>query len=793
MATPLQYAPWTSDIELAFYSALASLKINHDKLDSSARKVLGLYEIRHTDAPERSTRMQIHGTALTTNEVPAGFYRAEGMIRNFNTIEEYKQVDKPASIEQAGRMIWDAISDGTIYSCPSLLSSFSAICFADLKKYKFNYHFAYPAVHSDPQWKQDTEDAGAISKLSSPETTKLVETVQTWRYSTDARQHGFFLAKRIRRLPTDEPHTATEGRDQQAEGDDRRPQTPRTPSTTDLGFVWAVGSLSSYENGFFNNTDEQDRFVCFADPSTYPNNPGWMLRNLLVLVRQRWHLDKLQVLCYRDTHTRREHPSSIVLKLQSPKIESVPQNASAQPVEEKVASSRTTSPSKRPMPKVTGWERNAQNKPAPRTVDLAAYLDPTRLADQAVDLNLKLIKWRISPSIDLDVIKNTSCLLLGAGTLGSYVARNLMGWGVRKITFVDNGRVSYSNPVRQPLFDFKDCLEGGAKKAERAAEALAEIYPGVGSKGYFMSVPMAGHPILDEERVKDEFEMLMKLIDEHDAIFLLMDSRESRWLPTVMAKAAGKIVINSALGFDTYVVMRHGARQTPRKSTTRISDTASVTTSAEPTNPSEPIHSASPPDRQETPQQELQGEELGCYFCSDVVAPADSLKSATLDQQCTVTRPGIAPLASALAVELLVSILQHPLRSRCPAPAPPAPSSSGGPNTVLAAPPTDPGVEGSHPLGTVPHQLRGFLSTWQTVTVKGAAYDCCSACSPEILRRYDDEGWEFVRRAIGEKGFVEEVSGLAEVQRRAEEVSGDVEWDSEEEEEGALDEEAEIV
>ena len=65
---PLQYAPWTSDIELAFYSSLASLKINHDKLDSSARKVLGLYEINYKDAPERSTRMQIHGTALTSDE-----------------------------------------------------------------------------------------------------------------------------------------------------------------------------------------------------------------------------------------------------------------------------------------------------------------------------------------------------------------------------------------------------------------------------------------------------------------------------------------------------------------------------------------------------------------------------------------------------------------------------------------------------------------------------------------------------------------------------------------------------
>ena len=49
-----------------------------------------------------------------------------------------------------------------------------------------------------------------------------------------------------------------------------------------------------------------------------------------------------------------------------------------------------------------------------------------RLADQAVDLNLKLIKWRIAPGLDLDIVKGTKCLLLGAGTLGSYVARNLM-------------------------------------------------------------------------------------------------------------------------------------------------------------------------------------------------------------------------------------------------------------------------------------------------------------------------------------------------------------------------------
>lgn len=36
------------------------------------------------------------------------------------------------------------------------------------------------------------------------------------------------------------------------------------------------------------------------------------------------------------------------------------------------------------------------------------------------------MKWRISPTLDLEKIKHTACLLLGAGTLGSYVARNLL-------------------------------------------------------------------------------------------------------------------------------------------------------------------------------------------------------------------------------------------------------------------------------------------------------------------------------------------------------------------------------
>ena len=382
----LKFATFTSDIELPFYTSLASHKINHDKLDDSARRLLGLYEIRSNDSPETSCRLQVHGNALTNDAVPAGFCRAEGMIKNVNTIEDYRSLDKGAILSQAARTIWDAINDGTIYSCPSLLASFTAICFADLKKYKFTYLFAFPALHSDPPSRlipslgshldlneNSRGEEDMIIRMTGEETAALVDSVQTWRYRVDARQHGFFLAKK-RRVNSFPEHTGNAEAMEDGTGVDdeanRRPTTPGTPGGR-LGFTWIVGSLVDYEHGFFEDVLGEDRFVGFMDPSTYPTYPGWMLRNLLVLIHRRWRLDKVQILCYRDIQARRDEAKSIIFPLV---LEA--SDASTTSTQNSLCSDI--------MPKVTGWERNSAGKVMSRIANLGEYMDPQRYFSKSV-------------------------------------------------------------------------------------------------------------------------------------------------------------------------------------------------------------------------------------------------------------------------------------------------------------------------------------------------------------------------------------------------------------------------
>lgn len=62
-------------------------------------------------------------------------------------------------------------------------------------------------------------------------------------------------------------------------------------------------------------------------------------------------------------------------------------------------------------------------------------------------------------------------------------------------------------------------------------------------KGVQLSIRMPGHSVGESmiaQATKDVSE-LTQLIKDHDVIFILMDSRESRWLPTLLGSYYKKV------------------------------------------------------------------------------------------------------------------------------------------------------------------------------------------------------------------------------------------------------------
>ncbi|XP_004251096.1 ubiquitin-like modifier-activating enzyme atg7 [Solanum lycopersicum] len=695
--TILQFAPFQSFVDEGFWHKLSSFKLNKLRLDESPIPITGFYA--PCSHPQVSNHLTLLAESLPadSDEESSSLLASQGnrnrcpvpgILLNTNTLESFYALDKQSLLKAEAKKIWDDIYSGKVEEDSSVLLRFLVISFADLKKWSFHYWFAFPALVLDPPATL-VNLKPASQCFTSVEAESVSSACNEWRSKSSTADIPFFLV------------------------------------SIGSNSVATLRHLREWETCQNNG---QKILFGFYDPCHLPHNPGWPLRNYLAYFCSRWGLGKIHFFCYRENRGFADLGLSLVGEAEI----SLSQGGR----------------NHQNMPNVVGWELN-KGKKGLRCISLAKTMDPTRLAVSAADLNLKLMRWRTLPSLNLEMLASTRCLLLGAGTLGCQVARMLMAWGVRKITLVDSGKVSMSNPIRQSLYALDDCLNGGKFKAVAAVESLKRIFPAVEAEGVVMAIPMPGHPVSSQEEsnILQDCRHLSDLINSHDAIFLLTDTRESRWLPSLLCASANKITITAALGFDSFLVMRHGAGPLDALHNSQAETSNKLSASMENLSLSNQKESV----------------RLGCYFCNDVVAPIDSTANRTLDQQCTVTRPGLAPIASALAVELLVGVLHHP--SGICAKAEFANSNDNGST--------------EQPLGILPHQIRGSISQFSQMTLVGHASTCCTACCSTVVSEYRTKGMDFILQAINHPTYLEDLTGLTELMKSA--GSYTLDWDNDSE------------
>ncbi|KAL5110596.1 Ubiquitin-like modifier-activating enzyme ATG7 [Taenia crassiceps] len=665
----LCFVPFDSVVDTAFWHVLSKKKLEDYRLLEGPFPMSGEF----TNGTPLGTVPRLNIDHASLDDVKStgrgNLFRANGYLFILNTIDKFRGMDKQELIDEVGRkyICEEAINaQHDFLQNPNKLLTFSLLTYCDLKHHKFYYWFSFPAAVQDKKPKLISKTP-ITSEFNEVQMANLLVKYDEWRKrSNDA----FFCL-----------HS--------------------TPDDVE------IANLSTL------TVREETHYIGFCDPSSRDDFPGWGLRNLLFALSTIVKESQIvKVLCLRDRYANQARiiSSSLVLQIS---------------IEPEVLSQGV---------KFVGWEK-WKGKLQPRMVNLSSTMDPVKLADSAVDLNLKLMLWRELLNIDLNALHKTSCLILGCGTLGCNVARELLAWGFRRMTFVDNSIVSYSNPVRQTLFTFEDA-KSGVEKALAAAEAVKRILPTVDVRSHNLTIPMPGHPVSyasagsDASRqvsiVRETCQKLDELVRSHDVIFLLLDTREARWLPTLLSTYYNKLAITAALGFDSFLVLRHGV---PRD------------------------HGVSPSSYQaplgNNATKGIDGSRLGCYFCNDVVGPANSTQDRTLDQQCTVSRPGASMMASSLAVELCVGLLQHPEGAFAS-----AETRKDGEVTVSQ----------SFTFSFLPHHIRGFLSQFSEIVPCTTAFSRCSACSQPVLDAYAKEGFDFLLRVFDNAAYLEEVSGLKELQ-----------------------------
>ncbi|XP_051224914.1 ubiquitin-like modifier-activating enzyme atg7 [Lolium perenne] len=649
---PLKVEAIKSTVDIWFCDALRGLKLNVLGTDDSPIPITGYYT--PSPLPKKPGLFKLCKQSLVPPSVSSFGSRKEclipGTLINTNNMLGFQNLDAESLLREEGKKILHDILSGKIEECPSLLLRFLVISFADLKNWKVYYNVAFPSVFYSKMTLLSLHSASQV--LSQEQATSLSKSMKEWRGSNETTVHPFFSVD----------------------------------ISSDSSVV--VRQLKDWKD---RQGGGQKHLFGFYDHGFHQDYPGWALRNYIAFLSLRWKIEKVHFLCYREGREGIDLEKSLIGEASF----AAPQDWDGSDY----------------MPEVIGWEGetpgDGRKEMKMKSIDLKSLRPESQDEEQQL-MHLKLMGWRHFP-VNLDKLRGTRCLVLGAGALGCEVSRLLMTWGVRKLTVVDGGCVAMPDLVKQSIYVEKDC---GVPRATAIVPHLKERCPAVEVEGIRMEIPVPGNPV--SPSVLDDCRRLQTLVAKSNVVFLLTDSSESRWFPTLLCASENKIAITAAVGYDSYLVMRHGARPGTRSGGMDdvIAQTQNLST-----------------------EDAVGHQRLGCCFCNEKTSLFNSVSNET------VALPGLTSIASGKAVELFARMLHHP--------------------QGIHAPGDIAGMDTEHQLGLLPHQMQGSLPKCLLSTEIGNSSNDCTACSDVVLSEYRRERLDFIMKVIKKPTYLKDLTGIS--------------------------------
>ena len=268
----LQFQPFSSAVDVSFWTELARLKLDVLQLSSAAVPITGAFtSSSHASLPSQFL-LGSYAFDPTPTSFPAYHAASQGLLHNANTIDQFKAFDTTALLHSLGSSLWSDLLTAaappsspspasTSFAVPSL-NRFLLLTYPDLKAHKYYYWFAFPAlIHPSLTIDAPSPPQPLSSQYPATVASQLLQAV-----NAITPVPSFFLIDaqpdRITVLPLSHLPSLCS------------PTSPNAPSLL-LGFI---------------------------DPSPLPSHPGWPLRNLLLYAAV-CGLHSARVLCYRDLAT----------------------------------------------------------------------------------------------------------------------------------------------------------------------------------------------------------------------------------------------------------------------------------------------------------------------------------------------------------------------------------------------------------------------------------------------------------------------------------------------------------